>query len=58
MQKIETSIAAALQDTEMQRIIQTNGVHSDYRNSAAYPAFAKQSFAEERNIVQALELDD
>jgi len=58
VQKLETSIAAALQDPDMQRIIETNGVRPDYRDSAAYTAFAKQSFAEEKDIVQALDLDD
>jgi len=57
VQKIENSVAAALQDPDMQRIIQINGVRPDYRDSAAYTAFAKQSFAEEKGIVQALELD-
>jgi len=58
VQKLENAVAAALKDPDMQRIIENNGVRPDYRNSATYTAFAKQSFAEEKSIVQALELDD
>ena len=44
VQKLEAAVKAALEDPEMQRIIQNNGIRTDYRDSAAYTAFARKSF--------------
>ncbi|MFT3814853.1 MAG: tripartite tricarboxylate transporter substrate binding protein [Acidovorax sp.] len=58
VQKLDAAVKASLDDPEMQRVIKTYGIRTDYRNAAAYTEFARKSFAEEKGIVQSLGLND
>jgi tripartite-type tricarboxylate transporter receptor subunit TctC len=58
VQKLEAAVKAALDDPDMQRIIKNNGIRTDYRDSAAYTAFARKSFADEKGIVESIGLND
>lgn len=58
VQKLDAAVKASLDDPDMQRVIKTYGIRTDYRNAAAYTEFARKSFAEEKGIVQSLGLND
>lgn len=56
--KLEAAVKVALDDPEMKRIIELYGIRTDYRDSKAYSAFAKENFAAEKAIVESLSLND
>lgn len=58
VEKLDAAVKAALDDPEMQRVIKTYGIRTDYRGHQAYTEFARQSFAAEKGIVQSLGLND
>jgi len=58
VQKLDAAVRAALDDPEMQRVIKTYGVRTDYRNHQAYTEFARKNFEAEKSIVQSLDLND
>lgn len=58
VQKLDAAVKAALDDPDMQRVIKTYGVRTDYRDHRAYAEFARTNFAAEKSIVQSLGLND
>lgn len=58
VQKLDAAVKAALDDPEMQRVIKTYGIRTDYRDHQAYAEFARRNFAEEKTLVQTLGLND
>lgn len=58
VQKLDTAVKAALDDPDMQRVIKTYGVRTDYRDHQAYAEFARRNFEAEKSIVQSLGLND
>ncbi|MBN8556839.1 MAG: tripartite tricarboxylate transporter substrate binding protein [Proteobacteria bacterium] len=58
VQKLDAAVKAALDDPDMQRVIKTYGVRTDYRDHQAYAEFARSNFDAEKSIVQSLGLND
>ena len=58
VQKLDAAVKAALDDPEMQRVIKTYGIRTDYRDHQAYAEFARRNFEAEKSIVQSLNLND
>ena len=58
VQKLDAAVKAALDDPDMQRVIKTYGVRTDYRDHQAYAEFARRNFEAEKSIVQSLGLND
>ncbi|HQD15008.1 MAG TPA: tripartite tricarboxylate transporter substrate binding protein [Ottowia sp.] len=58
VQKLDAAVKAALDDPDMQRVIKTYGVRTDYRDHQAYAEFARTNFEAEKSIVQSLGLND
>lgn len=54
--KLDAAVKAALDDAEMQQVIKTYGVRTDYRDHKAYTEFAHANFAAEKVIVESLDL--
>lgn len=58
VQKLDAAVKAALDDPDLQRVIKTYGIRTDYRDHQAYAEFARKNFAAEKAIVQSLGLND
>lgn len=58
VQKLDTAVKAALEDPEVQRVIQNYGIRTDYRDHKAYAEFARTTFAGEKTLVQNMGLND
>lgn len=58
VQKLDAAIKAVLAEPEWQRVIETYGIRSDYRDHKAYAEFARKNFAAEKAIVESLGLND
>lgn len=58
VEKLDAAVKASLDDPEMQRVIKTYGIRTDYRDHQAYAEFARKNFATEKTIVQSLGLND
>ena len=58
VEKLDAAIKAVLAEPDWQRMIETYGIRSDYRDHTAYAAFARQNFAAEKVIVESLGLND
>ncbi len=58
VQKLDAAVKAVLAEPEWQRVMQTYGIRSDYRDHKAYGEFARQNFAAEKAIVESLGLND
>lgn len=57
VQKLDAAIKAAMDDPGFQQVVANYGIRTDYRDHKAYTAFAKQAFAQEKEIVQSIGLD-
>lgn len=55
--KLDVAIKAAMDDPDFLQVVKNYGIRTDYRGPAAYAAFAKQAFAEEKDIVQSIGLE-
>ncbi|MGE8320405.1 MAG: tripartite tricarboxylate transporter substrate binding protein [Comamonas sp.] len=58
VEKLDAAVKASLDDPDMQRVIKTYGIRTDYRDHQAYSEFARKNFAAEKTIVQSLGLND
>lgn len=57
VQKLDAAIKAAMNDPGFQQVVANYGIRKDYRDHKAYAAFAKQAFAQEKEIVQGIGLE-
>ncbi|MBD9401453.1 tripartite tricarboxylate transporter substrate binding protein [Comamonas sp. CMM02] len=57
VQKLDAAIKAAMDDPAFRQVIANYGIRTDYRDHKAYAAFAKQAFAQEKDIVQGIGLE-
>lgn len=57
VQKLDAAIKVAMDDPGFQRVVANYGIRTDYRGHHAYTAFAKQAFAQEKEILQSIGLD-
>jgi len=55
---LDQAIKTALSDPQVQQAFDNFGVRSNYMNAQTYAAFAKTAFAEERDIVRSLNMED
>ena len=58
VQKLDTAVKAAMEDPDVQRVIQNYGIRTDYRDHKAYAEFARTTFASEKALVQSMGLND
>ena len=58
VEKLDAAIKAVLADPEWQRMIETHGIRSDYRDHNAYADFARRHYAAEKVIVESLNLNE
>ena len=58
VEKLDAAIKAVLAEPDWQRMIDTYGIRSDYRDHRAYAEFARKNFAAEKVIVESLGLND
>mgnify|MGYP001321497533 CR=1 FL=1 len=58
MAKLDAAVKAALDDPEVKKTMANYGVRSDYRDHKAYAEFARKAFAEEKDIVTGLGLNE
>ncbi len=56
--KLDAAVKAALDDPEVKKTMANYGVRSDYRDHKAYAEFARKAFAEEKDIVTGLGLNE
>lgn len=56
--KLDHAVKAALQDPDLQRVIQNYGIRTDYRDAKTYTEFARATFASEKELVQSMGLKD
>ncbi len=57
VKKLDQAIKTAMQDPAFQQVVRNYGIRTDYRDHQAYAAFAKQAFAQEKDIVQGIGLE-
>ncbi|MYN13492.1 tripartite tricarboxylate transporter substrate binding protein [Pusillimonas sp. TS35] len=58
VEKLDKAIKAALQDTDVKRVLDNLGVRTYYMDHTAYAAFAKTTFKNEKDIINSLGLQD
>lgn len=58
VEKLDSAIKAVLADSEWQRMMETHGIRSDYRNPTAYADFARRHYAAEKLIIESLNLNE
>ncbi len=58
VEKLDAAIKAVLAEPEWQRMIETHGIRSDYRDHQAYAEFARRNYATEKVLVESLGLND
>jgi len=58
VQTLDQAIRAALADPQVQRAFENFGVRGNYMDNQTYAVFAKTAFAEERDIVRNLGMED
>ena len=58
VQRLDAAIKAVLAEPEWQRMIETHGIRSDYRDHTAYADFARRHYAAEKLIVESLNLNE
>ena len=58
VEKLDAAIKAVLAEPEWQRMIETHGIRSDYRDHQAYAEFARRNYASEKVLVESLGLND
>lgn len=54
--KLDQAVKTAMQDPAFQQVVRNYGIRTDYRDHQAYAAFAKEAFAQEKEIVQGIGL--
>ena len=57
VKKLDQAVKTAMQDPAFQQVVSNYGIRTDYRDHQAYAAFAKQTFAQEKEIVQSIGLE-
>lgn len=55
--KLDAAIQAAMKDPGFLQVVSNYGIRTDYRGPKAYAEFAKQAFAEEKEIVKGIGLE-
>ena len=55
--KLDQAVKAAMDDPAFKQVVANYGIRTDYRDHKAYAAFARQAFAQEKEIVQGIGLE-
>lgn len=58
VERLDTAIKAVLADPEWQRMMDTHGIRSDYRDHRTYADFARRHYAAEKLIIESLNLNE
>ena len=58
VQKLDAAVKAAMQDPDVQRVVQNYGIRTDYRDAKTYTDFARTTFVGEKTLVQSMGLND
>lgn len=58
VEKLDAAIKAVLADPEWQRMMESHGIRSDYRDHQTYADFARRHYAAEKLIIESLNLNE